>query len=87
MIDPTQAALFLDLQKYLFGLGHDQFVAFARGAWPDRWEHMCTKWLQQCNQNPWVFCCRLDPGAFKEMVLYYNQLGSPSVHSDSSSVS
>lgn len=74
MIDVSQATLFLELQKYLFGLSEGQFANFAQEAWPGRWEHMCTKWFQECDQNPWEFCCRLDPTAFQEMIMHYNGL-------------
>jgi hypothetical protein len=76
MIDPKQAALFLNLQRYIYGLSREQFEEFARGAWPAVWEHMCTKWFHQCQQNPWEFCCRLDPHSFEAMVLQYNRVHS-----------
>ena len=73
MINLQQAVLFINLQKYLYGLGREQFTEFARGAWPNYWEHMCEKWYDQCDQNPWEFCCRLDPIALENMLLYYNK--------------
>ena len=75
MIDLQQATLFLDLQSYLVNIGGcSKFIEFARNVWPNRWEQMFMLWYQKCDQDPWHFCCCLDPLALQELISYYNQL-------------
>ncbi len=74
MIDTNQAEEFRDLLRYLYCMGDGQFDNFSRGAWPQRWEHMCNKWWKDCEHNPWLFICGLDSQAFVEMIEHYNTL-------------
>ncbi len=76
MIDATIAVEFIDLLRYLYCMGVGQFEDFARGAWPGRWDHMCNKWWEYCEHNPWLFICSLDSQSVIEMIEYYNTLST-----------